>query len=190
MIQLHTDCLVFETSDGDSIPCSAQDVTVELLGDAVHELDPFMVTEAAEAVLYHFKVDLGRSSVSVAEFTQALEIILRGFGFKVMAANGEDEALEEQAAETNLDEIACEAHKSGDGLEMVFFCTLRDQIPADLHGKPQLLRVKGLRSAVKKLTGAKQWSPRCQKLNDQIVEYLRDIVARHQQEAKLALMIV
>ena len=34
MIQLHTDCLVFETSDGDSIPCSAQDVTVELLGDA------------------------------------------------------------------------------------------------------------------------------------------------------------
>ena len=36
MIQLHTDCLVFETSDGEAIPCSAQDVTVELRGDAAH----------------------------------------------------------------------------------------------------------------------------------------------------------
>jgi hypothetical protein len=73
---------------------------------------------------------------------------------------------------------------------MVFFCTLRDQIHADLHGKPELLRVKGLREAVKKLTGTKQWSPRCQKLNDQIVDYLRHIVSKHQQKAKLTLMIV
>ncbi len=186
MIQLHTDCLVFETSDGEAIPCSAQDVTVELLGDAAHELEPHMVTEAAEAVLYHFKVDLGRASVSVGEFTMALEVILRGFGFKVMATTG-DEENEPDAAETNLHDLA---HQAGEGLEMVFFCTLRDQIHADLHGKPQLLRVKGLRDAVRKLTGAKKWSPRCQKLNDQIVDYLRHIVSQHQQEAKLTLMIV
>ena len=180
MIQLHTDCLVFETSDGESIPCSAQDVTVELLGDAAHELEPHMVTEAAEAVLFHFKVDLGRASVTVGEFTMALEVILRGFGFKIVATdNG--------AAETNLHDLA---HQAGEGLEMVFFCTLRDQIHADLHGKPELLRVKGLREAVKKLTGAKKWSPRCQKLNDQIVDYLRHIVSQHQQQAKLTLMIV
>ncbi|MBC8326328.1 MAG: hypothetical protein H8E27_11965 [Verrucomicrobia subdivision 3 bacterium] len=185
MIQLHTDCLVFETSDGEAIPCSAQDVTVELLGDAAHELDPFMVTEAAEAVLFHFKVDLNKSSVSVGEFTLALERILRGFGFKVMA--DDDEISNDDAAETNLHDLA---HQAGEGLEMVFFCTLRDQIHADLHGKPELLRVKGLREAVKKLTGAKQWSPRCQKLNDQIVDYLRHIVSKHQQQAKLTLMIV
>jgi hypothetical protein len=184
MIQLHTDCLVFETSDGEAIPCSAQDVTVELLGDAAHELDPFMVTEAAEAVLFHFKVDLNRNSVSVGEFTLALERILRGFGFKVMAA---DDEITDAAAETNLHDLA---HQAGEGLEMVFFCTLRDQIHADLHGKPELLRVKGLREAVKKLTGAKKWSPRCQKLNDQIVDYLRHIVSKHQQQAKLTLMIV
>ena len=54
MIQLHTDCLVFETSDGEAIPCSAHDVTVELLGDAVTEIEPHLITEAAEAVLFHF----------------------------------------------------------------------------------------------------------------------------------------
>ena len=186
MIQLHTDCLVFETSDGESIPCSAQDVTVELLGDAALELEPHMVTEAAEAVLFHFKVDLGRASVTVGEFTMALEVILRGFGYKIVAA-GDDDKTDDGAAETNLHDLA---HQAGEGLEMVFFCTLRDQIHADLHGKPELLRVKGLREAVKKLTGAKKWSPRCQKLNDQIVDYLRHIVSQHQQQAKLTLMIV
>ncbi len=187
MIQLHTDCLVFETSNGEAIPCSAQDVTVELLGDAAHELEPMLVTEAAEAVLYHFKVDLNKTSVSVGEFTLALERILRGFGFKVVAADDEDEVADDDAAETNLHDLA---HQAGEGLEMVFFCTLRDPIHADLHGIPELLRVKGLREAVKKLTCAKQWSPRCQKLNDQIVDYLRHIVSKHQQEAKLTLMIV
>jgi hypothetical protein len=186
MIQLHTDCLVFETSDGESIPCSAQDVTVELLGDAALELEPHMVTEAAEAVLFHFKVDLGRASVTVGEFTMALEVILRGFGYKIVAAD-DDRKSDDGTAETNLHDLA---HQAGEGLEMVFFCTLRDQIHADLHGKPELLRVKGLREAVKKLTGAKKWSPRCQKLNDQIVDYLRHIVSKHQQQAKLTLMIV
>ena len=82
------------------------------------------------------------------------------------------------------------AHQAGEGLEMVFFCTLRNQIHADLHGKPEMLKVKGLREAVHKLTGTKNWGPRSQKLNDQIVDYLRHIVSEHQQEAKLTLMIV
>ena len=49
MIQLHTDCLVFETSDGEAIPCSAEDVTVELLGDAARALEEQIVEEAAAA---------------------------------------------------------------------------------------------------------------------------------------------
>jgi hypothetical protein len=102
MIQLHTDCLVFETSDGETIPCSAQDVTVELLGDAAHELEPHMITVAAEVVLFHFKVDLGRNSVSVGEFTMALERILRGFGFKIMATSEEGGHSNPDAAETEF----------------------------------------------------------------------------------------
>ena len=188
MIQLHTDCLVFETSDGESIPCSAHDVTVELLGDALNEIEPALITQASEAVIYHFKIDLGRGSITVAEFTLALERILRGFGFKVMAANENDTGEPTPGAtETNLHDLA---HQAGEGLEMVFFCTLRNQIHADLHGKPELLRVKGLREAVHKLTGTKNWGPRSQKLNDQIVDYLRHIVSEHQQEAKLTMMIV
>lgn len=185
MIQLHTDCLVFETSEGESIPCSAHDVTIELLGDALNEIEPSLITEATEAVLYHFKVDLDRTSIKVSEFTIALEQILRGFGYKVMAAD--EKELDFNSAETDLNHLA---HQAGEGLEVVFFCTLRNQIHADLHGKPEMLKVKGLREAVNKLTGTKNWGPRSQKLNDQIVDYLRDIVSKHQQGAKLTLMIV
>ena len=162
-------------------------MTVELLGDAVTEIEPHLITEAAEAGLYHFTVDQERASITVAEFTLALERILRGFGYKIMAAGEEDEIVNHSAAETDLHHLA---HQAGEGLEMVFFCTLRDQIHADLHGQPELLKVKGLRDAVHKLTGTKNWGPRSQKLNDQIVDYLRHIVAQHQQEAKLTLMIV
>ncbi|SVD78900.1 uncharacterized protein METZ01_LOCUS431754, partial [marine metagenome] len=92
---------------------------VELLGDAVNEIEPGLITEAAEAVIYHFKIDLGRGSITVAEFTLALERILRGFGFKVMAAD-ENETGEPNlsAAETDLHDLA---HQAGEGLEMVFF---------------------------------------------------------------------
>ena len=187
MIQLHTDCLVFETSDGETIPCSAEDVTVELLGDAARELEEQIIEEASAAALYYFKQELGRKVVSVAEFTLALERILRGFGYKVKPIHDESTTTSAREAETDLHNLA---HQAGEGLEMVFFCTLRNQIHADLHGKPELLRVKGLREAVHKLTGTKNWGPRSQKLNDQIVDYLRHIVSEHQQEAKLTLMIV
>tara|TARA_Y100000588_G_scaffold357009_1_gene413816 strand:- start:1389 stop:1970 length:582 start_codon:yes stop_codon:yes gene_type:complete len=193
MIQLHTDCLVFETSDGQAIPCSAEDVTVELLGEAAKELEEQVIEEAAAATLYYFKQELGRNVVSVGEFTMALERILRGFGYKVKPVYDETTTASAREAETDLQPLASRASQSrreGEGLEMVFFCTLRDQIHADLHGKPELLRIKGLRNAVRKLTGSNKWSPRCQQLNDQIVDYLRDIVARHKQEARLTLMII
>ena len=99
--------------------------------------------------------------MSVGEFTLALERILRGFGYKVKPIHDETTTNSARETETDLHNLA---HQAGEGLEMVFFCTLRNQIHADLHGKPELLRVKGLRRAVQKLTGSKKWCPRCQKL--------------------------
>src|SRR3569833_1988255 len=71
MIQLRPDCLIFQTSQGELIPCSAETVTIELIGDASSVLDPEIVREAASAVVHYFKHDLGRETVSVAEFSDA-----------------------------------------------------------------------------------------------------------------------
>ena len=73
MIQLHPEYLIFQTSQGELIPCSAESVTIELIGDASSLLDPEVVREAASAVVHYFKNELGRETVSVTEFSKALE---------------------------------------------------------------------------------------------------------------------
>ena len=77
VIQLHSHCLVFETSDGELIPCDAEDVTIELIGDAVQNLDPNVIRQAAAAVLHYFKAERQQEIVTIREFTAALETVLQ-----------------------------------------------------------------------------------------------------------------
>ena len=123
MIQLRSDCLVFETAQGHSIPCSAELVTIELIGETASLLDPDTVRNAAAAVLHYFKEELKRNTVSVAEFSQALEQVLRGFGFSLSSA----EASIEETPSLGLDLLRL-ANDSGKGFELVFFPKLRDRL--------------------------------------------------------------
>jgi hypothetical protein len=176
MILLRPDCLVFKTSDGESVPCSAHQVTVELMGDSAEWLDKETVQHAAEAVLHYFKSEKGQGIVSVAEFSEALERVLRGFGLEVHSASvsGDVETggtpQPAQVIEADLSQFASQP---GEGFELFFFPRLRDEVRQRLAAAPTLLHFSGLRSCVKQLTGAKRWTSHCQSLNDQIVDYLR-----------------
>src|SRR5580704_1419383 len=79
MIRLAEDCLVFHTSTGDNIPYSAEMISVEVIGEHAAFFDPEFIKHAAGAVFHYFRDELDRESVTVAEFTLALEKILRGF---------------------------------------------------------------------------------------------------------------
>ncbi len=173
MIQLHPDYLMFQLPNGDSVPCSAETVTFELIGDAAGELDPDVVKNAAAAVLHYFQQDLKRECVSVGEFSEALEEVLRGFGFKVEAADPAKEPV--PVTEADLGQLAAESAGSG---ELFFFTLLRDElrqkVPAAMGGR---LDLRGLRRCVKHLLGAGRWSARCEGLSDQIVEYIRSFLS-------------
>src|SRR5436190_19316611 len=90
MIQLHPDYLIFQTSEGELIPCSAESVTIELMGDASSLLDQETVRQATAAVVHYFKHDLGQDTVSVGEFSKALERVLNAFGFNVTTSTNEE----------------------------------------------------------------------------------------------------
>lgn len=172
MIQLHPDCLIFETSNGESIPCSAEVVTIELVGDST--LDPQIVREAAAAVVYYFRQELGRDNVSIEEFSNALQKILCRLGYKVSSPEGADLKVPDEFDEfaiANLPELATSA---GKGCELFFFQRLRAELRIHLQTSPRVVRFQGLRSCVKQLAGRQRWCPRCQTLSDQIVEYLRE----------------
>ncbi len=169
MIQLRSDCLEFEMSTGETIPCSAETVTVELIGKAVESLDPEIVRHAAEAVLHYFKEELGRQHVTINEFSNALEKVLKRMGFEV--DSGDDGGQPEGSViQTDLGRLAFE---SGKGYELMFFCRLKQELEEKLCESPQILHFKGIRRCVKQLVGARRWSARCQELHDQIVNYLR-----------------
>jgi hypothetical protein len=172
-------------STGEAIPCSAQQMTVELLGEAAHLVDEEVVKNAAEAVLHYFKSELGRTTVTTAEFSQALEHVLRGLGFDVQSQASVN-TPPPRVSESDLRMLAFE---SGKGFELIFFTKLRNELKAKLTESPQVVRFSGLRGCVKQLVGAKRWGGKCQALNDQIVEYLRTCLSAEFAAKQCALVV-
>src|SRR5262245_54801305 len=188
MIHLRPDCLVFKTPSGESIPCSAQDVTIELVGDAMQWLDREVIENAAAAVLHYFRVERNQDFVSVSEFTEALERVLRGFGFEVAACNakGSGAAAIPRVVEADLRHLA---EESGAASELFFFQSLRAELRRQISDGPAVFRYRGLRGCVKSLAGAKRWSTHCQTLNDQIVDYLRNCLGAERAACGCALVV-
>lgn len=183
MIQLRTDCLVFETASG-AIPCSAEQVAVELVGESGEWLDPEVVRNAAAGVLRYFKDDLGRMTVTVGEFAEALARVLRGFGLAVVT--GEVSREPPETIEFDLRQLASE---SGAGFELAFFPRLRHELRARLQAPPRVLRFTGLRGCVKQLTAARRWCPRCRRLNDHIVTFLRQCLEENAAATSCAMVV-
>lgn len=183
MIMLARDLLLFRLADGESVPLRPEMISFEVSGDAASTLDAETVNNAAAAVFHYFKHDLGLDSVSMGEFTMALEKVLRGFVLSAAAPSGGDPNT--RVLEADLRRLADE---SG-GSELFFFSELRRELRAHLRQSPAMLRFHGLRRCVKQLSGAQRWSSRCQNLRDQIVEYLRGCLKADAQEKPCSLVV-
>lgn len=183
MILLRSDCLVFEMANGDAIPCTAESVTIELLGESLQGVNQEVVQNAAAAVLHYFKEEQQRQTVSVGEFAAALEKVLQNLGYDVIHEAGESRAGDVREADLT--------HLVGDlqEFELTFFPRLRDLLRDQLSGSPRLLRFRNLRGCVKKLTGARRWCGRCEVMSDQIVEYLRTCLSVEECAAPCGLIV-
>ena len=184
MIALQSDCLIFQLNNGESVPCSPEMISVELVGDSGGHLDPEVLHHAAASVFHYFRVELRRETVTVGEFAVALEKVLRGFGLVIRAGGIEPQTP--GAAATDLGRIARE---SADSLELFFFPRLRSELRTQLRQSPRVVRFRGLRGCVKQLAGARRWSHRCERLQDQIVEYLRGCLTAEPEQNECALVV-
>jgi hypothetical protein len=166
-MRLKKDCLVFQTNCGHQVPCSAEWVTLELIGDAAFHVDPELIRHAAAAVLYYFKEDLRREFVSVAEFAAALEHALRAVGLSLFA---DTNAAPSPVLDSDLPELMKSDAANG---ELFLLPQLRQELARRLGQSPQMVRFIGLRPCVKQLAGKDRWCPSCESLSDQIVDYIR-----------------
>ena len=184
MITLASDCLLFELASGESVPYSADMVSVELEDDTAELFDEEFVRHAANAVFHYFKHELGRQTVSVGEFAEALEKLLRGFAATARQSNNPD--LRPRVLESDLHGLAREL---GEGCELLFFARLRAELQQHLQQAPRVLRFRGLRGCVKQLTGARRWGLRCQELEGEIVAYLRQCLRATSAPDEFSLMV-
>lgn len=188
MIALSSGCLVFQMASGECVPFSAEMVSVELMGDTAQLFDAEFVEHAANAVFHYYKQEMGRQVVTVAEFAESLEKVLRGFELSPAkpAAPAAPAATPAQVAEFDLAGLVAE---SGAGCELVFFPRLRDELRQRLRQGPRVVRFRGLRPCVKRLVGVSRWSGRCRDLEEQIVQYLRECLSAETKPAELALVV-
>jgi hypothetical protein len=168
MIALHNDCLVFQLYNGESVPCSPDMIAVEIVGEASGLLEPETLRHAAASVFHYFKTELARETVTIGEFSLALEKALLHLGYTIHAHTVTGDA--DGVCNADLGRLARETESS---LELLFFPRLRDELRIRLQASPRMVRFRGLRGCVKQLAGARRWSNRCERLQDQIVAYLR-----------------
>ncbi len=187
MIQLSEDCLMLCTKAGESIPYSAQMISVEILGKSDSPLDAEFVKHAASAVLHYFRDELGKESVTVAEFSQALEKILQGFNQN--AQNAKNAQAEESPSIIVNSDLLQLADEFGGAGELLFFPRLREELKIRLREKPTLLYFEGLRACAKRLSGSKRWTHHCQVMQDSIVSYLRSCMSQDAKCSPCALVV-
>lgn len=171
MILLSSNCLLFELESGERIPFSADTISVELAGGDDAPFDADFLQQTIKAVFHYFQHELERESVTIPEFSKAMEHALRSF---LRDGGHSAETLADRpVAEADL----CQLLQAAEHTELLFFPRLRDELRSQLRSSPRMLRFHGLRGCVKQLAGARRWSPRCQNLQDRIVEYLRACAA-------------
>jgi len=177
MIALRTDCLLFELTNGESIPCTADMITVEIAGEAADALDREMLRHAAASVFHYFKVELQRETVTVGEYSRAMEKVLAHLGYTI------------HPSEPGSADLVQLLREVGDSRELLFFPRLRDELRGQLRNSPRVVHFRGLRGCVKQLAGAQRWSSRCEQLQDQIIAYLRECFSAESEQNKCALVV-
>ncbi|MCD6340002.1 MAG: hypothetical protein J7M29_11560 [Verrucomicrobia bacterium] len=195
MIQLRTDYLVFKTPEG-FVPCSAEAVALELMGDSAQLLPPHILEEVVRAIIQYFREEERKEAVSLDEFTRALATALRRFGFEVQVDLEEPRscaappsAAQPAPAPVGRLDLAALCSETAVGGELFFFRRLEEAIGAELARRPASLAVTGLRACVKRLAGRRRWCPRCRRIRTDLVAFLRTRL-RAEPAAESCLMIV
>jgi hypothetical protein len=195
MIALHREFLLVAQEEGGYIPCSVEQLTLEIAGGAADQVDPEWLRQAAAGVLHYFKEELGQTHVTVGQFAEALGKVLDGLGLKAEVtapgAVSTEIVLPEHPVPANvwkadLRRIAVESGKLG---ELAFQQVLRERLSEALAAGRDTLEFSGLRGCVKQMTGRKIWCPECRRWEAWIVDLLRTWIGERAAGRRVALVV-
>ena len=183
MIQLHSDYLAFDAGNGEAFPCSVEEISVELIGKKAGSVDPHVIQNAAKAVLHYYTHELGKTTVTLPEFSAALAKVLRALGVPI-----ETDSCPLSAGPVVELNLAGFIEASQCNFLLAFFPRLRAELRMQMKALPKVMRFTGLRPCVKVLAGVKRWNGDCQQLSEQIIHFLRQCY--YQEAGQLKCMLV
>ena len=171
MIRLNEQALFMCYPDGRVEPLDL-DQLVHQIADQnnvlASKLEPWMVEHVVQSIIHYIRNDLKKDSVTLQDFVDLSQELIRTF-MKPQDSSGNDQAV------CDLYQLA---QRAGYGFELRFYDILRDHIlKVSSVGHTSYVFV-GLRRCVKFLAGHQRWRNRCQHLNDEIVEYIRESLGR------------
>ena len=129
-----------------------------------------LATEVARAVLHYLCHDFIRPVIERDTLEMILRRSLTGIGCPAIARHFE---LASSSPSINLAALAEDRP-----MEMVFFQRLAAVVDEKVTSLSSVLRLEGLRTCVLSLAGTNSWRGSCQRLNDEIVHFIR-ARARH-----------
>jgi|YelNatPaOPRAMG01_1025707.scaffolds.fasta_scaffold09604_4 hypothetical protein len=179
MIQLRADIAWVRHDDGRAVPLDAAQLAAELRVAAAQagEADWWLAEAVAAAVQRFVGDEVADRVVAVRDLHTLLVALLITLGYAPVAAVYAGRHLR---AEIRLDELAAQ---SAGGFELAFF----RQLDTVLQGANGFVQMRGLRSCVMQLRGARHWSAGCRRLAEEIVGYVRHRLAQQAAPVRLCL---
>ena len=153
---------------GGFLPCSAEQLTLEVIGDNGAGVDPETLKHAVAAVMHYFRAELQRTTITMAEFSAMLSRVLAGLGIAAEITEDGEASSDVRIADLGL--LAADGAPAG---ELEFCQRLRTLLREQLAAAPTRVEFHGLRNCVKRLTGRKHWCPECEKTAAWILEMIR-----------------
>lgn len=174
MIQAHDDIAWVKFDDGHLAPFDEQELALSIQGAAERagQADWWLAESIAAAIhAYSVKCRSDRVIPS-SEITEVVAAVLSMLGYKELS---QAYVNQQRRAAIHLGELA---GRLGAAFELDFFRQLDRALGAAADRQLSVLEVNGLRACVMQLRGARRWSTGCRAFAEEIVEYVRERVAR------------
>ncbi len=139
----------------------------------------WLTDHITESITFYLRLRTDESVVPISQLSQTVRYVLKVIGYKEIIPYFSPAP---PPISFSLVEIAQEA---GAGYELAFFDGLEKRIAALVDTGTDSLQLVGLQACVKHLRGAKTWTRACDALREEVVCFVREKLAAHDELAHL-----
>jgi len=174
MIRQLEDMVWVKFEDGHMTPFDEQRLALSIQNVAERAgHSDWWLAESVAAAVHAYAIKCRSDGVIPSrEIVEIVVAVLSTLGFKNIS---QAYAKHEHSTAIHLNDLAM---RGGAAFELEFFRQLDRELKAASDQRLSVIEVDGLRACVMQLRGARRWNSGCRKLAEEIVEYVRERVAR------------